>query len=128
TKLDLTRALDASLPAAERTVELLGQTRRHTLLAKLLRVPSIVFAVNKLDAVADPGPAFAAVAGALQGFADSAGIELAGIVPVSALRGDNVATPIDATWYRGPTLVQLLESLPSSQEQTGTPLSLPVQY
>src|SRR6187402_3664831 len=34
-------------------LELLPQTRRHTLLAKLLRVPAIVFAINKLDAVED---------------------------------------------------------------------------
>ncbi len=33
---------------------LLPQTRRHSLLVNLLRVPSIVFTVNKLDAVADP--------------------------------------------------------------------------
>jgi len=35
-------------------LELLPQTRRHALLARLLRVPSIVFAVNKLDALEDP--------------------------------------------------------------------------
>ena len=38
--------------------ELLPQTRRHTLLCNLLRVQSIVFAVNKLDAIADAGLAF----------------------------------------------------------------------
>ena len=47
TKLDTTQA----------EVTLLPQTRRHSLLARLLRVPSVVFAVNKLDAVAEPGPA-----------------------------------------------------------------------
>ena len=60
-------------------VTLLPQTRRHSLLARLLRVPSIVFAVNKLDAVADPGPAFEAVSAALSAFAQEAGIEVAGI-------------------------------------------------
>ncbi len=118
TKLDL----DAS------PVPLLPQTRRHSLLARLLRLPSIVFAVNKLDAVAEPGPAFAAVSQALQAFADEAGIEVAGIVPVSALRGDNVTTPLNAPWYRGPTLLQLLESLPVTEDAAAGPLSLPVQY
>ena len=42
------------LDTAGKPVALLPQTRRHALLAHLLRVPSIVFAVNKLDAVADP--------------------------------------------------------------------------
>ena len=109
-------------------VQLLPQTRRHTLLAQLLRVPSIVFAVNKLDAVADPGAAFAAVSQALTAFAAAAQIDVAGIVPVSALRGDNVTQPLDVPWYRGPSLLQLLESLPASDELAEGPFSLPVQY
>ena len=107
---------------------LLPQTRRHALLAHLLRVPSIVFAVNKLDAVDQPGPAFEAVSLALRQFARQAGIEVAGIIPVSALRGDNVTQPLDADWYQGPSLLQLLESLPASQERTDGDLLMPVQY
>ena len=118
TKLDLSQPL----------VKLLPQTRRHALLAQLLRVPSIVFAVNKLDAVEQPGPAFEAVKAALERFADEAAIDHAGIVPVSALRGDNVTTPLMSTWYRGPSLLQLLESLPSAQEDTQAAFELPVQY
>ena len=109
-------------------VELLPQTRRHALLAKLLRVPSIVFAINKLDAVADPGAAYAAVSEALRQFTRAAKIDTAGIVPVSALRGDNVTVPLDVPWYRGPTLLQLLESLPAAREATEGALSIPVQY
>jgi sulfate adenylyltransferase subunit 1 len=121
--VDITK-LDLAAPA----VPLLPQTRRHALLAQLLRVPSIVFAVNKLDAVADPALAFAAVSRALQAFADEAGITHAGIVPVSALRGDNVTAPLNAPWYGGPSLLQLLEALPSAQEWVQAPFSLPVQY
>ena len=110
---------------------LLAQTRRHSLLAHLLRVPSIVFAVNKLDAVADPRQAFEAVSVALRAFAEQAGIAVAGIVPVSALRGDNVTQVLDTgwdAWYQGPTLLQLLESLPAAQERTEGDLLIPVQY
>ncbi len=128
TKLDLSRATNLLLPPADRLVELLPQTRRHTLLAQLLRVPSIVFAVNKLDALADPGPAFAAVAEALAAFAAKAGLTVAGTVPVSALRGDNVTVPLDVDWYRGPSLLQLLEQLPSTAELDTGAFSLPVQY
>jgi sulfate adenylyltransferase subunit 1 len=109
-------------------VQLLAQTRRHALLAHLLRVPSIVFAVNKIDAVSDPGPAYAAVQSALKAFAQEAGIAVAGIVPVSALRGDNVALPLDAHWYEGPTLLDLLERLPTTQEATDGDFQQPVQY
>jgi sulfate adenylyltransferase subunit 1 len=63
-------------------VPLLPQTRRHSLLAHLLRVPSIVFAVNKIDAVAEPGRPCRGQP-RLQAFAAEAGICVAGIVPVS---------------------------------------------
>ena len=116
------------LDTTAQPLKLLPQTRRHALLAQLLRVPSIVFAVNKLDAVADPGPAFAAVRQALLGFASQAGMAVAGIVPVSALRGDNVTQPLDVAWYDGPSLLQLLESLPTVQERVDEDLLVPVQY
>ncbi len=121
-----------------RPVPLLPQTRRHALLAHLLRVPSIVFAVNKLDAVDQPQAAFEAARSALLAFAAEAGITgVAGIVPVSALRGDNVTVPLSASdkplggsahWYTGPSLLQLLESLPTTQERTEGALLQPVQY
>jgi sulfate adenylyltransferase subunit 1 len=117
------------------TVTLLPQTRRHSLLAQLLRVPSVVFAVNKIDAVADPASAFAAVHTALLHFAAEAGLAVAAVVPVSALRGDNVTTPLRTAWYAGPSLLQVLEGLPNATTATtatalpqAAPFSLPVQY
>ena len=121
--VDITKLDTHAIP-----LPLLPQTRRHTLLCHLLRVQSIVFAVNKLDAVNDPAQAFEAVSTALQAFAKQAGIEVAGIIPVSALRGDNVTQPLDATWYNGPSLLQLLESLPALQERKDGDLLIPVQY
>jgi sulfate adenylyltransferase subunit 1 len=98
-------------------VPLLPQTRRHALLAHLLRVPSIVFAVNKLDAVDAPARGLRRGARALQAFAAGGRHRVAGIVPVSALRGDNVTS----RWprlVRRPSLLQLLESLPTAQERS----------
>jgi sulfate adenylyltransferase subunit 1 len=118
TKLDLTQA----------EVPLLPQTRRHSLLAQLLRVPSIVFAINKIDALDDPGAGFAKVKRALDAFAKAAGLNVVATVPVSALRGDNVTQPLDAPWWNGPSLLQVLEGLPTTQERVDVPLSLPVQY
>jgi sulfate adenylyltransferase subunit 1 len=126
--VDITKIEWQNQPEGQ-SVPLLPQTRRHALLAHLLRVPSIVFAVNKLDAVADPQAAFEATRTALLAFAQEAGItEVAGIIPVSALRGDNVTQPLDAPWYDGPSLLQLLEGLPTTQERTVGELLQPVQY
>jgi len=121
--VDITKLDTHALP-----VPLLAQTRRHALLAQLLRVPSIVFAINKLDAVDDPAQAYEAVRAALLDFAEDAKMDVAGIIPVSALRGDNVTQPLDAPWYQGPSLLQLLESLPTAQERTVGDLLIPVQY
>ena len=116
------------LDTSGKRVVLLPQTRRHALLAALLRVPNIVFAVNKLDAVDRPDVAYQAVRVALLEFAAQAGISVAGVVPVSALRGDNVTQPLGVSWYDGPSLLQLLEELPATQENTRSNLFLPVQY
>lgn len=110
-------------------MELLPQTRRHSLLVNLLRVPSTVFAVNKLDAVDDPALAFANISKALQTFATAAGITVTAIVPISALKGYNVVD--DHTgWcgYSGPGLLQILEQLPVTPADTDLPFSFPVQW
>ena len=108
---------------------LLPQTRRHSLLVHLLRVHSLVFAVNKLDAVADPAVAFANIARALKQFAADAGIAVTATIPVSALKGYNVVTREDG-WagYDGPSLLQLLEQLPNTPADTNLPLAFPVQW
>ncbi len=119
TKLDA----QAELP------ELLPQTRRHALLVKLLRVPFMVFAVNKLDAVADPALAFARISAALQQFSQEAGMVVQAIVPISALKGHNV---VDAQpgWcgYQGQTLLALLEGLPVAPAELDQGAALPVQW
>ena len=116
--------LEWKLPAPE----LLPQTRRHSLLVNLLRVPSIVFAINKLDAVEDPALAFAHISAALNQFALDAQILVGAIVPVSALIGSNV---VDAKpgWcnYTGPSLLEILEHLPVTPAETENAFAFPVQ-
>mgnify|MGYP006277079801 CR=1 FL=1 len=110
-------------------LSLLAQTRRHTLLLQLLRVPSMVFAINKLDAVSDPGTAFVHIAQALQRFADEAGIDITAMVPVSALKGWNVVNP-QSGWcgYSGPSLLQLLERLPVTTYPENNAFAFAVQW
>jgi sulfate adenylyltransferase subunit 1 len=112
-------------------MNLLPQTRRHTLLCHLLRVPSIVFAVNKLDALGDDATqAFANISAALLAFAQAADIEVASIVPLSALKGHNVVTSAEDGWcgYNGPSLLDILEQLPVTPADTQLPLAFPVQW
>ncbi|OYT93985.1 MAG: sulfate adenylyltransferase [Burkholderiales bacterium PBB3] len=111
-------------------VELLPQTRRHSLLVNLLRVPSIIFAVNKLDALGDDAAkAFAKITEALQAFAKQAGITVTATIPMSALKGHNVVTA-NPGWcgYDGPSLLTLLETLPVTAAETNVPFAFPVQW
>ena len=110
-------------------VELLPQTRRHSLLCHLLRVPSIVFAVNKLDAVAQPDRAFANIRAALARFADAANISVRAVVPISALEGFNVvdAKPGWCDWH-GDSLLRVLERLPVTPAETDQAFAMPVQW
>jgi sulfate adenylyltransferase subunit 1 len=122
----------------EGPLELLRQTRRHALLVNLLRVPGIVFAVNKLDALErDDQPetkghatqAFVKIREALQQFAEHAGIAVAAIIPMSALKGHNVVHSAEG-WcgYTGPSLLSLLEQLPATPPEVNEPFAFPVQW
>ena len=117
---------------ADPALRLLPQTRRHSLLCKLLRVPSIVFAVNKLDAVDDAAVAFKHISDALHVYANEAGIPVRAIVPTSALKGWNVVDfgHENPGWcgYQGPTLLEILEKLPSTPQDTLAPVAFPVQW
>jgi sulfate adenylyltransferase subunit 1 len=117
------------LPWQEAGLALLPQTRRHSLLAHLLRVPSIVFAINKLDAVDDPARAFQHISQSLTAFATTAGMVVNAIVPVSALKGWNVVER-QTGWcgYQGPSLLELLERLPTTPADEAQATTFPVQW
>ncbi|EGI77750.1 sulfate adenylyltransferase subunit 1 [Hylemonella gracilis] len=124
--IDATK-LDWKNPA----LALLPQTRRHSLLLQLLRVPGIVFAVNKLDAVDDAALAFQHISAQLNAFARSAGLNVHATVPVSALKGWNVVDAAEQkNWcgYAGPTLLQILEALPTTAPDHALPFAFPVQW
>jgi len=110
-------------------LNLLPQTRRHSLLLKLLRVPSVVFAINKLDAVENATLAYQHIRGALAKFANEAGINVKAWVPLSALKGWNVVeSHPNFCGYTGPSLLQILETLPSTPAEAHLAMSLPVQW
>jgi sulfate adenylyltransferase subunit 1 len=110
-------------------LNLLPQTRRHSLLLKLLRVPSVVFAINKLDAVENATLAYQNIQAALNKFAQEADIKVKAWVPISALKGWNVVdSQPDWCGYSGPSLLQILERLPSTLAEASVALSFPVQW
>jgi sulfate adenylyltransferase large subunit len=108
---------------------LLTQSRRHAAIAGLLGIPRIVLAVNKMDLVEYDADRFRAICADFRAWAGRLGVEEITCIPISALAGDNVVERSEAMdWYRGPTLLEFLESAPASSAAAGGPLRLPVQY
>ena len=106
------------------------QTRRHLAVAALLRVPHVIVAVNKIDLLGYAEDAFASVAAQVRHVTSELGVPDVHVLPVSALEGDNVVDlSANTPWYRGPALLELLESLSTRDEAEATlaPLRLPVQ-
>ncbi|MFH8724844.1 sulfate adenylyltransferase subunit 1 [Streptomyces termitum] len=105
------------------------QTRRHTAVAALLRVPHLVLAVNKMDLVGYDESVFAAIAAEFADYARGLGVPEVTAVPVSALAGDNVVEPSPhMDWYGGPTVLEHLETVSVDHDPQGAPARFPVQY
>jgi sulfate adenylyltransferase large subunit len=108
---------------------LLTQSRRHAAIAGLLGIPRLVLAVNKMDLVDYDADRFRAVCADFRAWAGRLEVDEITCIPISALVGDNVVERSDAMdWYRGPTLLEYLESAPAAAGAGDGPLRLPVQY
>ena len=102
------------------------QTRRHLAVVSLLRVPHVVIAVNKVDLVDDPAEVYDRIVLDVEDVRRTLDLQTVTVVPICALHGDNVVEAGPQTsWYAGPTLLEVLESLPL--EQPAGPARFPVQ-
>ncbi|UMB75999.1 sulfate adenylyltransferase subunit CysN [Dickeya fangzhongdai] len=108
----------------------LDQTRRHSFIATLLGIRHLVVAVNKMDLVGYQQAVFEQFKQDYLDFASQLPTDLdITFVPISALDGDNVATPSTTmNWYRGPTLLDVLETVNVSSRSLSQPMRFPVQY
>jgi len=107
----------------------LTQTRRHSCIAQMMGIRHLVIAINKMDLVDYAQESFDAVRRAYQQFADQVGIADVRYVPLSALNGDMVVERgARLGWYRGPTLLEILETAPAAHSEHAEPLRFPVQY
>ena len=107
----------------------LTQTRRHSYLVSLLGIRHVVLAVNKLDLVDYSSDVFERIAHDYRAFATSIGLDDVTCIPMSALRGDNVASrSANTPWYEGPTLLEHLESVEVEADRDMASLRMPVQW
>ena len=107
----------------------LTQTRRHAYLAKLLGIPQIVVAVNKMDLIGYDQAAYQAICESYRAFAAEIGLDNTHFIPTSALNGDMVVERLDnMAWYTGNTLLETLEAASAGDWGATLPFRFPVQF
>ncbi|HVA98335.1 MAG TPA: sulfate adenylyltransferase subunit CysN [Bacteroidia bacterium] len=105
------------------------QTCRHAFIASLLKIPHIVVCINKMDLVNYDVKVFNDIKKQFEKFASKLGVADIHFVPISALNGDNVvdrSTNMD--WYKGSSLLYLLETIHIGSDNNLVDCRFPVQY
>ena len=119
---------DVALILVDATQGILRQTRRHAFIASLMGIQHVVLAVNKMDLAGFEASVFEDVRASFQSIASNLGFGSVTAIPLSALQGDNIVQSSSRMpWYRGPTLLKFLESVPATAASAGT-LAFPVQW
>jgi len=107
----------------------LAQTKRHTFICSLLGINHVIVAINKMDLVGYDEARFEEIKRDYLAFADNLDIEDLTFIPISALKGENVVQSSDAMpWYRGATMMYLLENLHVAADRNHADFRFPVQW
>lgn len=119
---------DVAIVLVDARKGILNQTRRHACIASLLGIPIVIAAINKMDLVDFSPEVFKQHSDSLQALAKQLEIPQLIPVPVSALDGDNVVhRSTRMSFYDGPSILELLETLPLAIERIQATFRLPVQ-
>jgi bifunctional enzyme CysN/CysC len=120
---------DIALVLIDARKGILEQSRRHAFIASLLQVPHLVLCVNKMDLVDYSQDRYDEIVEEFRDFAARLDITDLRFVPVSALNGDNIVDESpNMTWYRGPSVLHLLEEIHVGSDRNMIDCRFPVQY
>jgi bifunctional enzyme CysN/CysC len=120
---------DLALVLVDARNGIVEQSRRHAFLATLLEVPHLVLCVNKMDLVDYSQEVFDRIHDEFTAFATKLHVPDLTVIPVSALKGDNVVTRSEnMPWYDGPSLLHHLENLHVASDRNLIDVRFPVQY
>ncbi len=107
----------------------LVQTRRHSYLVSLIGIKKVVLAINKMDLVDYSKDVFERIVEEYKAFAARIGLTDIVAIPISGLKGDNIATASEHTpWYHGPILMAYLETVEIEENAQSRPFRFPVQW
>lgn len=119
---------DAALVVIDCLEGVKDQSRRHGYLLSLLGVKQVAVAVTKMDLVEYSEARFAEVEREFRGTLEELGVHPAAIVPVASREGGNLVVRSDKMrWYRGPTVIEALDTFSGHESFDRLPLRMPVQ-
>jgi sulfate adenylyltransferase subunit 1 len=120
---------DLAVILIDGTKGLLSQTVRHTYISSLLGISSVVAAINKMDLLEYREEKFHRLEKEFRALAERLGIREAQCIPLSALAGDNVVERSQKMpWYKGPALLEYLETVPITRHTSTQGVRFPIQY
>jgi bifunctional enzyme CysN/CysC len=120
---------DAAVLLVDAGKGIVTQTRRHAHIVSRFGIRQVVLAINKCDLVDFSRDVFDRIEADFRAVAADLTFHSVSAIPVSALHGDNVASASSRTsWYRGPTLLQWLETIDVERDAPSGPLRMPVQW
>ena len=120
---------DAAIILVDGRNGIIEQTKRHSYIASLLQLDNVILAVNKMDLVDFSKDVFEKIKSEYQLIASKLKLKNVHYIPISARDGDNVVNRSSKTpWYKGNTLLNLLENLPVKAGIDQLPFRYPVQY
>jgi sulfate adenylyltransferase large subunit len=104
------------------------QTKRHSYMLSLLGLHQVIVVLNKMDLVDFSQECFDTVKKDVAEWLESISIETTFYIPISAIKGDNVASKSEnAGWYTGLTFLESLDTLQNRQPPEDKPLLMPIQ-
>ncbi|WP_018351728.1 sulfate adenylyltransferase subunit 1 [Longispora albida] len=120
---------DLALILVDARKGLVEQSRRHAFLCSLLRVPHMVLCVNKMDLVDWSEEVFEKISAEFRAFAAKLDVPDLAIIPISALKGDNIVERSqNMPWYEGTSLLHHLEHVHIGSDRNLVDARFPVQH
>jgi len=105
------------------------QTRRHSIIASLLKMKNVVVAINKMDLVEYSQEVFNDIKAQYELVAKKLGLDNVNYFPISAFHGDNIVSKSEnMIWYQGSTLLDFLENVKVDHKKDFGNSRFQVQY
>lgn len=119
---------DAALLVIDANEGIQENSRRHGYMTSMLGIRNVAVLVNKMDLVGLDEAAFDGVEREYRAFLSQVGLTPAAFIPTVARDGDNLVSRSPRFgWYRGPTVLDMIDAFPQTSVDDARPFRMPVQ-